>query len=174
MKLKIVLGIGAAFAAFFATNEGMAASLTPAKSYTDPILFCRVAKNADSHGEGSVSDKRYAGPENPQAAVDAIHAVVPKVSADSVVWRCMDGNMYACYLGASGRACTQFSHSLKPTRVLRGYCAQYPGTPIPEAANDTAADWTCNGITPVRDRRFPPMALDKRGYIQNAWRRVSP
>ncbi|MBV9990053.1 MAG: hypothetical protein JOZ72_02065 [Alphaproteobacteria bacterium] len=102
-----------------------------------------------------------------------LKAKYPRMDENGV-WRCMGGRVYACYLGATGRACMKTRAVRKPTAVLRRYCAQYPNTAVPNAANDTSASWVCQGVTPILDARYPQPALDRRGYVRDSWLEVTP
>jgi len=145
----------------------------PSTVYHDPFSFCRAVKSADSSGEGSVQDRRYQGLDLPRKVLSTLRTQYPRMDENGV-WRCMGGKVYACYLGASGRACMKTRIVRKPTAVVRGYCAQYPNTDVPNAANDTFAEWICRGTKPILDTRCPQPALDPRGYLKSSWLEVRP
>jgi hypothetical protein len=144
-----------------------------AGTYTDPFAFCKAAGNVDSSGEGGISDRRYVGSQTPPQVVAIIRQIIPNAPETSAVWRCMSGGVYACYLGASGRACMKMGGST-PTASLKSYCQANPNTEVPNSANDTSAQWTCDNRTPVLDKRYPQAELDARGYFKGSWRKVEP
>jgi len=137
------------------------------QSKEDPFAYCKSVKN-------------WAAPleleHPPKAICDGIGypwGGPPKECA-GVTWRCQDGEVYGCEIGASGRGCMRFSRSTKPTQALREYCTKNPNQGVPNAANDTAHSWECKGKIPVLDARYGPAQLDKYGYYVGSWKKVSP
>jgi hypothetical protein len=137
------------------------------QSNRDPFSYCRSVKN-------------WAAPleieHPPKAICDSIGypwGGPPKECA-GVTWRCQDGEVYGCEIGASGRGCMRWNTSKAPTQSLRQYCAQTPNASVPNAVNDTPYSWSCRGKTPVLDQSVPPPKLDKSGYYADAWKRVLP
>ena len=86
-------------------------------------------------------------------------------------WRCMHGKVYACYLGASGRACMQ--NEVAPTKrrlaEFRKYCRQSPNSDyIPNyLSSGLASAWGCSGTKPVILDRYK---VDSQGYFSEAWK----
>jgi hypothetical protein len=146
-------------------------SLAPAGTtghYTNPFAYCKAAVNKDTEGEGGIIDSQYAGGNPPDVVVNKM--------GGACTWRCMDGAVYGCFLGASGRACMkpESSNSQRQILAMRQFCQQNPNSNVPNAVNNTASQWKCNGTIPVIDNAYPTAPVDKRGYYKDAWVKVSP
>lgn len=94
----------------------------------------------------------------------------------TVAWRCQDGEVTACELGASGRACRIVTSGRDQMAAMEKYCKEQPGTRVPNAVNYSAAEWRCDGSNLVRDELYPEAETDKLGYVAGNWRfvRISP
>jgi len=171
-RFVAVLAIFAGFPSL--TSQSAVAASVGHTTYSEPFAFCRAVKNLDIHGEQGIVDNRYIGPAIPPSVLRAVQRRVAGAEEGQTTWRCMGGAVYACYLGASGRACMKTHVVRRPTKIIRAYCAQYPGTSVPNSQNDTAASWNCNGSVPVLDSAYPQPRLDLRGYLADAWVKVSP
>ena len=130
--------------------------------FDDPGKFCKATVNVDSTGERGLADKRYIGPQSPK--------FISEVMKDAYYWRCMNGKIYACHTGATGRGCGKPILGDIPTPIVRDYCASNPDdTYIPGAANDMIMPWKCNGTTPSPIQTGPPPVLDVQGYFRENW-----
>ena len=140
--------------------------VAPAAAYTDPVQYCRAVRNADS-GEGGIRDRRYAGAPTPKSIVTAMREA-------NVWWRCMDGRVYACAIGASGRGCQKWTTRKTATPSIARFCAENRNSDIvPNSDNDTIYSWKCRGAKPVLDQGTPTPRLDKRGYFTDTWKPLS-
>src|SRR5690349_18287316 len=111
-------------------------------TYQDPFAFCRAARNTPAiGGESTFRDNRYTGPQVRQVILNAM-------GDSNSTWRCKDGAVYGCYLGASGRACDRQT-ATAPDAQMRRFCAQNPNAMVPNAVNNTSVAWTCRGGIPV-------------------------
>jgi hypothetical protein len=88
-------------------------------------------------------------------------------------WRCMDGKVWICNVGADGRACEKLDPDPKPSEPVRQFCAANPGADfVPMVViGNSATTWRCRGVTaePLETQR-----LDKRNFIKKAWRPLPP
>jgi hypothetical protein len=85
-------------------------------------------------------------------------------------WRCMDGKVLVCNLGASGAACeSTMPYDADRRKVFVEFCHQNPNSDYIAASisRGLAGEWRCRGVVPVESRRIP---VDKRGYFQSSWR----
>jgi|GEM_PF-1706400 len=140
-------------------------------TYEDPFDFCKAVRNVDTNdSDPSLVDKRYVG-ENPPSVISKTMGVPMGIL---VVWRCMDGNVYGCELGASGRACTQWKNvTSSPTKSIRHFCANHPNNHmVAYAYNDTPWEWVCRGTVGVIDTSEKKLSLDKRGYYRDCWKKI--
>ena len=107
---------------------GIAAVLLWPKKYSDPFAYCKAVGDRDltcvECGDDSpVGDTRYVGPSMPRVVISALRKKLDMPSDEfPAVWRCMNGNIWGCYLGASGRACTQPDTSVEQRRAIGQFC----------------------------------------------------
>ena len=88
-------------------------------------------------------------------------------------WRCMDGRVWICNLGADGYACQKLSSDPRPSGPVRKFCAKNPGADfVPMVViGDSATNWRCDGSAAVA---LETQSLDKRGFIAKSWRPLRP
>jgi hypothetical protein len=88
-------------------------------------------------------------------------------------WRCADGRVWICHIGADGRACNRLNPDPAPAQPVREFCTANPGADfVPMVVvGDSATTWRCRGATP---EPLDAERLDKRGFITKAWRPLRP
>lgn len=146
----------------------------PTGVYTNPFAYCKAVVDQDG-GEGGVEDSRYVGKNPPDVVVNAMMKKFSNITRP-YAWRCMDGDVYGCYVGATGRGCrkTESSKSQRQMLAMRQFCEQHPNSNVPNAINNTASQWRCSATMPVINNAYPTAQVDKRGYLKDYWVRVSP
>ncbi len=162
----------------FATSAPTGASASQPKSicpsaatgvYTNPFAYCKAVVDQDG-GEGGVEDSRYVGTNPPAVVVNAMMNKFPNIRGP-YTWRCMDGDVYGCYMGASGRACAKRDTSQRQLSAIGQFCANNPNAIVPNSLNYSSSEWRCNGTIPIVVKSWP---VDKRGYLKDSWVMVSP
>lgn len=110
--------------------------------------YCARVRNHDSSGEGN----NYPG-------------------MLSTVWRCANGHVYVCNLGATGAGCLKTGGiDARRRQAFDQFCRQNPNTLISNAiTTGLSSEWQCNGSAPVMTSS---QGVDKSGYLQGAWHRV--
>lgn len=101
-----------------------------------------------------------------------LHDIKPKDVQQLTVARCMDGHIYACFVGANlpcGKADTSTNNP-----AITAWCkdnSQSDFVPAYVTGHDSAYNWRCtNGQANIQ----PPSAvLDARGFFVAYWRRIS-
>src|SRR5687767_895884 len=126
-----------AFAAILITSVGLvayvntaaprvdAASASPApgsepqETFSDPFAYCTALGTVD------LPDSRYTGPQVPEVIARGLKKALgaPADAAlefflNNTVWRCMDGMVYACTVGANLPRQEQADTSRKPTQEI--------------------------------------------------------
>lgn len=89
-------------------------------------------------------------------------------------WRCMDGALYACNVGANLPCDEKPAADPAVSDAMRSFCAESPGSdviPMYVTGHATIYDWSCDGKEPRRGRRIAE--LDPRGYVASIWHRIS-
>lgn len=148
-----------------------------AQTYANPFAYCRAVGTRDKPGKG------YTGPEPPPAVVAGI-AKAFGASADAAhspmfqhgtFWRCMDGAVYACNVGANLPCESKADTDRTPTEGERKYCGENHDSlliPMYVTGHNTIYDWRCKDGAPVAGRTLA--RVDKRGYIADIWYRIPP
>jgi hypothetical protein len=113
----------------------------------------------------------------PQALVPAatrlfqLQAMPAAQIQKSTVYRCRDGQVLICTLGANlpcGKADTS-----RRLAAADGWCAQHPGSqfiPMYVTGHATVWQWRCLG--PRAATTGQPLATDRRGFIARYWKQV--
>jgi len=101
-------------------------------------------------------------------------AKIPKPvrEAGANAWRCMDGRVLVCHIGADGRPCQKLDANPTPSKPIKDYCAANPASDfVPMVVvGQSSSTWRCHAGSP---EVLKTDALDKRGFIQSAWRPLS-
>ena len=153
MKANLWLAMAAVTAGLtLAASEAHAA---PARSVA---AFCAAHPNADDPARAFYGPAFSSGLVPPEVAQSGANA-----------WRCMDGKVRVCAIGADGYACQKLDPSAEPSKPVRDYCAANPGSSfVPMVViGRSASTWRCDGAAP---HALETQKLDKRGFIASHWR----
>jgi hypothetical protein len=142
----------------------------------EPWAYCRGAGTVDA-------------PETLPLDPDATAALVGRVRetfdlADDMpaevleagtVWRCMDGQVWACVVGANLPCSEKADTSRTPSEAVREHCREQPDAEVVPAnvtGRATVYSWRCvNGQPEVDGQWSKP---DAQGFHAEIWRRVEP
>ena len=145
-------------------------------TYTDPFAYCAAVGTIDA------PDARYVGSKVPESIARGLRAATQSAPdrplalfVNASFWRCMDGQVYACWVGANLPCWEQANTSQTPTADMTNYCQANPnadGIPGYVTSSATVYAWSCkNGVaTPGRQ----VWQVDARGFIANIWYALSP
>jgi hypothetical protein len=131
-------------------DEGTAGVLQGTAPVPDLREFCASNPNDPGPGEDGTDDPEV-------------------IAASANTWRCMDGKVLICQLGASGRACLQTKRPTKKVMArLRSFCRSNPNFDfIPlYLTSSLASEWRCKGKKPSIVSRIP---VDRLGYFAESW-----
>jgi hypothetical protein len=152
------------------------ATATPTPgTYTDPFAYCAAEGTIDSPGP------QYVGPKVPgsvaQGLQKALNAPDTPISVleNGSFWRCMDGHVYACFVGANLPCEDKVNTDRTPTQEEKDYCGQNPNAdviPVVVTGRDTAYEWHCSNGAPEIVRQIAEP--DARGFFSNIWYEISP
>ena len=135
-----------------------------AGAYTDPFAYCAAVGMIDT------PDARYTGPKTPASILPPGPWPFPEGSA---FWRCMDGDVYACYVGANTPCWTKANTSITPTPGMQNFCKDQPNAdniPAYAAGHETIYAWSCkNGAAVIGKQMFQ---IDAQGYITPYWNKI--
>lgn len=141
----------------------------------DPFAYCASINTVDA------PDVRYTGDKIPQVIVRGLRQTldVPSNAPDDLFsrgssWRCMNGEVYACNVGANLPCESKANVDKNPTEAEKDFCSKNPNADIPEAVtgHDTLFEWRCNNFTPRAGRQI--FHVDARGYISEIWHKITP
>jgi hypothetical protein len=150
------------------------AQATPV-TYTDPFTYCAAVGTIDTPG----SD--YVGPGVPESVAQGLQKALnaPDTPIDVLEngssWRCMDGSVYACFVGANLPCEAKANTDQTPTQAEIDYCQQNPDSDFIPAAvtgHETVYSWRCLGGAPeIVEQVVQP---DAQGFLSNIWYEISP
>lgn len=145
-------------------------------TFEDPFAYCQAVGTADSPG------RRYLGPPMTDViarglqrvfAIDSIE--IPRSLLLNSMWRCMDGQVYACHRGANLPCETRANLDRTPTPGLITYCRDNPETdylPMAITGRTTVYQWRCEGGKALAGEAF--VEPDSRGFLEGLWHRIPP
>lgn len=149
-------------------------SPTPA-TYTDPFAYCEAVNTIDS------PDARYTGPKVPETIAEGLRKVFNtpdtpiEIYMRGTFWRCMNGKVYACTVGANLPCEAKANTNRKPTQSENDFCRQNPNAdviPMVVTGRETVYEWRCNNGVPEIVRQFTQP--DARGFLSNIWYEINP
>jgi hypothetical protein len=165
------LAIAVLVASALAANAASAAD-----TFRDPFAYCAAVGTIDA------PDARYIGPATPPAVARGLQRAFGVAPSEPLApfergtsWRCMDGAVWACNVGANLPCQEKPDADPQPTEGMREYCASNPGSdfiPMYVTGHGTLFEWSCDGTTPKRGKQIAQ--LDARGYVASIWHRIEP
>ncbi len=146
-----------------------------AATYNDPFAYCAAVGTVDE------PDDRYTGEELPLVIAEGIRAafnaedVALEVYQRGTVWRCMDGKVYACNVGANIPCQSKGDLSRQPSQPMVDYCKENAGSdfiPAVVTGRTTIYEWGCDETEPVIIDTYTE--VDSEGFLQYAWHELTP
>ena len=153
-----------------------ACGTTPAPAtYTDPFAYCAAVGTVDAPGP------QYTGPVIPESVAlglqDALNA--PDTPLDVLqngsYWRCMDGHVYACFVGANLPCEAKANTDRTPTQEEIDFCQANPDSdfiPAVVTGRETVYEWRCTAGTPEIIRQLSQP--DTQGFLSDIWYEINP
>jgi hypothetical protein len=153
-------------------TEGPADAIT----FSEPFAYCAAVDTIDAPGAG------YVGPPMPESIARGLHKALtlpPDAPLEPLLhnsfWRCMDGRVYACTVGANLACMAKANASRSPTPAQADFCKANPQAefiPMAVSGRETIYEWRCRKGVPriVRALTTP----DARGFLSNLWYRLTP
>ncbi|NPV07493.1 MAG: hypothetical protein HPY83_05940 [Anaerolineae bacterium] len=144
-------------------------------TFTDPFEYCAAVGTIDA------PDERYTGPEVPDSVAQGLQSALgltgtpPPPIAQNSLWRCMDGMVYACTVGANLPCQEKADTSRTPTEAMIKYCQEEPDSEfIPAAVTGRATvySWRCTeGEPEIIEQVFQ---VDAQGFLADFWYELQP
>ncbi len=159
------------------TPAAPTATVAPtAATFSDPFAYCAAAGSIDA------PDSRYVGPKVPSAvaaglmqAMNLPASTPPPPIAENSFWRCMDGKVYACTVGANLPCSEKANTDRTPTQDMKDYCQANPKSdfiPAVVTGRATVYSWQCNNGAP--EVKEQASQVDARGFLANIWYEIKP
>jgi hypothetical protein len=90
-------------------------------------------------------------------------------------WRCMDGSVYACFVGANLPCDAKANTDQAPTQEEIDFCQANKNADVIPAAvtgRETVYEWRCSDGAPETVQQvFHP---DPQGFLSEFWYKISP
>jgi hypothetical protein len=157
-----------------ATTSAPADTSIPA-TYTDPFAYCDAVGTMDAPGTD------YIGPRIPESVAQGLQRALNapdtpiEVLENGSFWRCMDGSVYACFVGANLPCEAKASTDRTPTQEAIDYCRQNPNSdfiPAVVTGRETVYEWRClDGAPDIVKQVTQP---DPQGFFPDIWYKISP
>jgi hypothetical protein len=159
-----------------ATTVPQAEPTTGAEAtFTDPFESCAAVGTIDA------PDERYTGPEIPDSVAQGLQSALggtgtpPPPIAQNSFWRCMDGRVYACTVGANLPCQEKADTSETPSEAMVEFCQGDPDSEfIPAAVTGRATvySWRCTeGEPEIIEQVFQ---VDPQGFLADFWYELEP
>jgi hypothetical protein len=153
-----------------------APTATPtAAVYTDPFAYCAAVGTIDA------PDATYTGPQVPQSVAQGLQTALNapdtplEMLQNGSSWRCMEGAVYACFVGANLPCDAQANTDRTPTQEEVDFCKQSPDSdfiPAVVTGRETVFEWRCrDGAPEIVQQVFQP---DAQGFLSEIWYKISP
>ena len=154
-----------------ATQPAGGTPAAPAATYTDPFAYCAAVGTIDT------PDARYTGPKTPGSVLPIpVGPGTPSPFPEgSVYWRCMDGKVYTCTVGANIPCWAKANTSTTPTPGMQNYCKDQPNAesiPAVATGHETIYSWSCKDGVPVMGKQI--FHVDAQGYQTEYWQQIPP
>ena len=144
--------------------------------FTDPFEYCAAVGTID------IPDSRYAGSQPPEAVIQGLRAAfdTPADAPDDIFtagtsWRCAEGKVKGCFVGANLPCNAQADLSETPSDAVTEFCAENPDAEVVPASvtgRETVYSWRCAGDVPEIEAQV--FTADAQGFISEIWYEIEP
>jgi hypothetical protein len=144
--------------------------------FRDPFVYCAAVGTTDAAGDRYIGPKMAAAIEEGLKTAMAMPADAPtqSLTANSL-WRCMNGRVYACTVGANLPCSEKADTARQPSAAVVEFCQRNPGAeviPMAVTGRATVFEWKCESNIPAIVRQFTEP--DAQGYLANIWYQIEP
>jgi hypothetical protein len=143
-------------------------------SYADPFAYCAAVGTIDAPGA------TYTGPKVPESVAQGLQVALnaPETPLDALEngssWRCMDGKVYACFVGANLPCEARANIDQTPTQDEIDFCQQNKNADVIPAVvtgRETVYEWRCrDGAPETVQQVFQP---DAQGFVSEIWYKLN-
>jgi len=156
-------------------TESATESASGPGTYDDPFAYCAAVGTIDA------PDARYTGEPMPDVIGEGLRDAfsAPGTSLDVFLrgsyWRCMDGKVYACNVGANLPCTSKANLSQEPSEGMAEFCetnANSDYIPAYVTGRSTVYNWRCDETTPVVADQMTD--VDSQGFLNFVWHEITP
>lgn len=147
------------------------AEKTAPSALSDPFAYCAAVGSIDAPGEP------YVGPAVPDQIISGMQAeglISDDIPADRITsglfWRCMDGRVWACFVGANLPCMEKADTSEVPGPQMESFCQANPDSdhiPASETGRATVYSWRCKDGVPETIKQV--FEADAGGFLADFW-----
>jgi hypothetical protein len=158
------------------TKSVVPTATTEQAQFSDPFAYCAAVGTIDA------SDERYVGPAVPESVTQDLRkkaGIGDDAPADWVaagtVWRCMDGRVWACFVGANLPCSEKADTSSTPQPEMEDFCranTNADSIPLAVTGRATIYEWRCVDGAPQVVRQL--LTPDAQGFLSDFWYELSP
>lgn len=146
------------------------------ETFTNPFQYCEAVGTVDEPGANYTGEKvtTYIA-QQLKGEFGAPESVPIEAFEKGTYWRCMDGSLYACNVGANLPCNEKADVSKEPNEGMLNYCGENPDSDfIPAYAQGRATvfEWKCSDGTPEIVKQV--VDVDAAGYQKNIWYKIKP
>ena len=144
--------------------------------FTDPFDYCAAVGAIDA------PDARYTGPDTPEVIVNDLRKVLGTPDdapmewfVEGTFWRCMDGKVWACFVGANLPCTEKADTSRTPTPDMADFCKANTNSdfiPASVTGRATVYEWRCTNDAPEIVKQL--VEPDAQGFQSNIWYEIGP
>jgi hypothetical protein len=124
-------------------------------------------------------DARYTGPKLPDAVAKGLRKAAglagdAPMTEQGAFWRCAEGKVKACYVGANLPCQTKADMSKTPSAAINDYCKANPNAdvvPAAAAGRATVYEWSCKNGAPQVGKQVGQ--VDTQGFRSDIWYEVA-
>jgi Tol biopolymer transport system component len=147
------------------------------QTYSDPFAYCAAVGTIDT------PNARYTGPQINDEIINGFKIAAgleaspaPKEMFEKMtIWRCMDGQVYACNFGANLPCSSKANTDKTPSLAMEDYCKANPDSvaiPMSVTGHSTIYSWHCVKDTPELLNQIEN--VDAAGYLTQIWYLIAP
>ena len=140
-----------------------------------PFEWCSRGMNSPVMS-GQTSDMSLpAGLVKPMVTSGLASPEMPIKLLQASRWRCMDGGVWVCLIGANLPCDEQADLSTSPSDKMNEFCQSNPdadGIPAYVTGRASVYVWACEGQQAVAGKQFTE--ADEAGYLSNIWQQLKP
>lgn len=143
----------------------------PKTLFADPFTYCAAVGTIDA------PEERYTGPKVPESIVAGLRKIFgspdstpQELMERGTFWRCMDGKVWACFVGANLPCKTKADKNRTPSRAMEEFCTTNPadeGMPAYVTGRATVYQWRCREGSPEIIRQL--VDADAQGFLSSIW-----